>query len=142
MDKEVLKNLIVLSGYGHLILSMGSMLVPVALNWKLHLKDLQPLLRQMFWTYAAYILAINLTFGLICLFGTDELLGTTFLAKSIHLLIGIYWLTRIGIQFFYFDTTHAPEGIIFTLGEIILVFLFVLFAIVHTFAFLFTSSWV
>jgi hypothetical protein len=134
MNPAILRDLILVSGVGHLVLSAGSLFVPVALKWKLNLKNLPPLLRQMFWTYAAYILMINICFGLICLLGTDELLGKSILANSLHLMISGYWLIRIGIQFFYFDKTNAPKGTIYTLGEIVLVLLFTLFSVIHLIA--------
>ncbi len=135
MNSMMIRNLIIASGIGHIVLSMGSLFVPVALKWKWHLKDLPLLLRQLFWTYAGYILMINLWFGLTCLLGVKELQGDSFLAKSIHLLISIYWLIRIGVQFFYFDKTFAPKGMIYTLGEIILVLLFILFTTIHMIVF-------
>lgn len=89
----------------------------------------------MFWTYAAYILMINVFFGLICIIGTEELLNQTILAKSIHLLIAVYWLIRIGVQFFYFDRTNAPKGLLYSTGEIVLVFFFMMFTIIHVVVF-------
>ena len=135
MSRELATGLILISGIGHLTLSAGSLMVPVALKWNVHLKNLQPLLRQMFWTYAAYILMINVFFGLICIIGTEELLNQTILAKSIHLLIAVYGLIRIGVQFFYFDRTNAPKGLLYSTGEIVLVFFFMMFTIIHVVVF-------
>ena len=142
MNADFLRLLILLAGIGHVILCLGSLLVPKALQWKQHLSTLQPLLRQMFWTYAAYILVINFCFGVVSLAGTDELLNGSFLAKSLTLFISIYWLTRIGIQFFYFDRTNAPKGVIYTLGEILLILLFVFFTAVYLLAFLYNNAWI
>lgn len=103
---------------------------------------MQPLLRQMFWTYAAYILVINFCFGIVSIFGTEELVNHSFLAKSINLFIAVYWLARIFIQFFYFDKTDAPQGLIYTLGEVALVGLFVFFTLVYSLAFLYNISWI
>jgi hypothetical protein len=96
----------------------------------------------MFWTYAGYILVINLCFGLISIIGFDELLNQSFLAISITFFISIYWLSRVLIQFFYFDRSQAPKGWFFTLGEVGLVLLFVVFTIVYSTAFLFNNSWI
>ena len=131
MNINTLKDLVIISGAGHIALSLGSLLIPIVLKWKLHLKDLQPLLRQMFWTYAAYILMVNFSFGLICLLGTVELLSGSFLATSLNLMISGYWLIRVGIQFFYFDRAYAPKGVLYTLGEFVLVVLFILFSAIH-----------
>jgi len=129
-------------GIAHIILTLGSLIIPRVLNWKKGLEHLQPLLRQMFWTYAGYILVINFSFGLVSIFGADELLNQSFLAKSLTFFIAIYWFARILIQFFYFDKTDAPKGLIFTLGEIGLVSLFVLFTLVYFAAFLYNCAWI
>lgn len=142
MNVDLLRILILLAGIGHIVLCVGSLLIPKVLQWKQHLNALQPLLRQMFWTYAAYILVINFCFGIVSLAGANELLSGSFLAKSITLFISIYWLTRIGIQFFYFDRTNAPKGAIYTLGETALVLLFVFFSAVYLLAFLYNNAWI
>lgn len=137
-----LHNLLIISGIAHFVLCLGSLAVPKALQWKDHLSRLKPLLRQMFWTYAGYILVINFGFGVISIFGAGELLNHSFLAKSLTFFIGFYWLGRIVIQFFYFDRSDAPKGFIYTLGEIALVTLFFGFTIVYFAAFLFNNSWI
>ena len=142
MDSSLLKTLIFWAGIGHIGLSMGSVVIPKVLHWNRELEKLPLLLKQMFWTYAAYILVINFCFGLVSLLGTDELLNHSFLAQSVTLFIGLYWLARVIIQFVYFDKTDAPKGFIFTLGEISLVSLFIGFTAVYLMAFLFNKSWI
>jgi hypothetical protein len=140
--ETLIQNLILLAGIGHLGLSLVSIAIPKMLNWKQELAHLQPLLRQMFWTYAGYILVINFCFGLVSIWGVAELLNHSFLAKSITLFIALYWLARVLIQFFYFDKTHAPKGWFFTLGEIGLVGLFVAFTLIYALAFLINMAWI
>lgn len=142
MDITVLHKLIFISGILHIVLGLGSTVIPKVLQWKKELANVQLLIRQMFWTYAAYILVINLCFGFVSILGTEDLLGHSFLAKCITFFISIYWLTRIGIQFLYFDKTDAPKGVIFTLGEIALVGLFIIFTCVYFLAFLYNNSWI
>jgi len=142
MNAEILEFLLFWSGIAHIVLSIASTFIPKALKWKEELAPLQKLLRQMFWTYAGYILVINFCFGLVSIWGAKELINGSFLAKSLTFFIAVYWLARVLIQFFYFDKTHAPKGIIFTLGEIGLVGLFVLFTVIYTLAFLYNNSWI
>jgi hypothetical protein len=142
MNKNVLEFLIYWSGIGHIVLSLASLAIPKFLKWKEELAPLQKLLRQMFWTYAGYILVINFCFGLVSVFGAIELLNTSFLAKCVTFFIAIYWFARVLIQFLYFDKTNAPKGWFFTLGEIGLVGLFVIFTIVYALAFLYNCSWI
>lgn len=142
MNFSLLFKFVFISGILHLILGIGSSIIPKVLDWNTELAKVKPLIRQMFWTYAAYILVINLCFGLVSIWGTEELLNHSFLASCITLFISIYWLTRIGIQFFYFDTTDAPKGLIFTLGEMGLVSLFIFFTAIYFLAFLYNNSWI
>jgi hypothetical protein len=142
MENNVLTSLLLISGLGHIVLSVASLSIPKVLKWRQHLHNLEPLLRQMFWTYAAYILVINFSFGIISLIATDELLNGSMLAKSITFFISVYWLARIGIQFFYFDRSQAPKGFIYSIGEVGLILLFGLFTVVYFLAFLHNNSWI
>lgn len=142
MSELLIQNMIFSCGIGHFALCIASLFIPRALHWNIHLKNLQPLLRQMFWTYAGYILVINFSFGIISMFGSHELLNRSFLAKSITLFVGMYWLTRIGIQFFYFDKSEAPKGFIYTIGEIALISLFLIFTLTYLIAFFFNNAWI
>jgi hypothetical protein len=142
MNYEFLKILILVSGIGHIVLVTGSLLIPKLLKWNKELEVLPVLFRQMFWTYAGYILIINLCFGIISIIGTEELLNKSLLAKSICIFIGMYWLSRILIQFFYFDRASAPKGLIYTLGEIGLVFAFLVFTVIYFVAFFYNNSWI
>lgn len=141
MSIAILQKLVFWCGIGHFVLCLGSLFVPGALQWRLHLKVLQPLFRQMFWTYAAYILVINFGFGFVSVFGTDELLNGSFLAKSLTLFIGLYWLVRVAIQFLYFDRSATPAGFRYWVGEVALVSLFILFAVTYFIAFFFNNVW-
>ncbi|MBA4848817.1 hypothetical protein [Emticicia sp. BO119] len=113
------------AGFLQIILCIGSLAIPYLLDWKSELTKVSNLIKQIFWTYAGYILSFNLFFGLISFWGAEALLDKSFLTKSITIFIFMYWLVRIIIQFFYFDTKSAPKGLIYTLGEIGLVALFV-----------------
>ena len=130
MDQLIL-TLLKLAGVLQIVLCVGSLAIPKLLNWKGELSKVSTIIAQMFWTYAGYILVINLSFGLISFFGAEELLGKTFLAKSVSMFIFLYWLTRVIVQFFYFDTKSAPQGMIYRAGEVALVMLFVFFTVVY-----------
>lgn len=142
MNIDILSQLVFICGILHIALAIGSSIIPKVLNWNAEFAKVKPLTRQMFWTYAAYILVINVCFGLVSIWGTQELLNHSFLAACLTLFISIYWLTRIVIQFFYFDKTDAPKGLLFTFGEIGLVSLFVLFSVIYFIAFLYNISWI
>lgn len=113
------------AGFLQILLCLGSLTIPYLLDWKGELARVSNLIKQIFWTYAGYILSFNFFFGLISFWGAEELLSKSFLAKSITIFIFLYWLVRVLIQFLYFDTKSAPKGLIYKLGEIGLVALFI-----------------
>jgi hypothetical protein len=122
---------IVVAGWGQLAVVVGSLGVPRALNWKDELQKVGPLIRQIFWTYAGYILCTNLAFALVSILGSDGLTDGSSLAASVTGFITVYWFARIMIQFFYFDRESAPKGLKYTVGEVVLVVLFVFFTAVY-----------
>lgn len=119
---------------GHIALGLGSLVIPTMLNWKSALASVPVLIRQIFWTYAGYILSINIFFGIISILYVDELLSGSGLSKALLILITAYWFSRVVIQFVYFDKTGIPKKFIYKAGEMALVTLFVVFTIVYGYA--------
>ena len=122
------------AGFAQIALVIGSLAIPRILNWRGELAKVQTLIKQMFWTYAAYILVINLCFGLVSVFCYRELSNGTRLAMLLTAFIAIYWISRVLIQFFYFDRVAFPKGLLPRVGEVVLVTLFVLLSIVYSWA--------
>lgn len=133
--KSGLQTALYLAGIAQLVLVAGSLLIPGILKWKEELNNVSLLIKQMFWTYAAYILVINLSFGLISVFAFDDLTNGSSLACMICGFVATYWISRVLIQFFYFDRKAFPTGIWNKIAEIILVALFFLLSIVYCIAF-------
>lgn len=131
-----LPTLVLLAAIGQLVLIVASLAIPRVLGWRTETAKLRPLTRQVFWTYAAYIWATNLSFGLVSLHPAWLLDGSP-LAAGVTGFISVYWIGRVGIQFFYFDRSDAPPGPLVRLAEVGLVALFVYLAAVYGAATLF-----
>ncbi len=123
------------AGIGQIALVLGSLAIPKILKWKDELRKVQPLVRQIFWTYAGYILVTNFSFGLISVFATKQLIDGSVLASAITGFITLYWFSRVAIQFFYFDRNSFPPGRFLLIGEILLVTLFVFLTLVYGWSF-------
>ncbi|MEP6614241.1 MAG: hypothetical protein ABJA76_20200 [Mucilaginibacter sp.] len=134
-DNPIIQQLISLAGLAQITLVIGSPFIPKALGWKGELAKVQPLIKQMFWTYAAYILVINLCFGLLSIFDYKELTNGSNLATIINGFIAVYWISRVLIQFFYFDRSNFPVGKWNKLAEVILILLFISLSAVYSLAF-------
>lgn len=127
----MLERLVFLAGVGQLILIIASLAIPHVLRWREDLEKVQPLTRQVFWTYAGYIWATNLAFGLLSTFAPGWLLDRSRLATAVSAFIAAYWGARVAIQFLYFDRSHALKGRIFVIAEAALVLLFISLTLVY-----------
>ena len=65
MPLPSLRTLVFLAGVGQIVLALASTAIPRVLRFREETAKLRPLLREMFWTYAGYILCINFSFGLL-----------------------------------------------------------------------------
>jgi len=140
MTENTLVTLLILSGAGHIIMSICTLAVPRLLKWKKHFATLPPLLRQVFWTYSWYIKGVNVSFGILSLIGARELAGNSFLAACINIFIVVYWFGRICVDFFYFETSTLTG--IAKLADRVLMVLIFLFVIVHGLAFIHNMGWI
>lgn len=120
-----------LAGVSQIIMALGSLVLPRLLNWKQGLSKSPILLRQMFWVYAAYIFATNIWLGLVSLLFPKTLLEGGSIAGAFLIYACLYWLSRVGLQFFYFDKSHVPKGFWYRIGEIALDTNFILLALVY-----------
>ena len=132
--EQLTSGLLLLAGVGQIGLAIGSLWIPKALRWPAQLKNVEPLTRQVFWTYAAYILVSHLCFGVLAIFGRHWLVDGSPLAACVCAFIAVWWLARIVLQFTAFDRSAAPEGTFYKLAEAVLVAAFVFFGGVHSFA--------
>lgn len=125
-----LPGLMFVAGIGQLALITVSLAIPRVLRWREDTAKLRPLTRQVFWTYALYIWGTNLAFGLVSL-RPDWLLDRSPLAAGVTGFITTYWVGRVLIQFFYFDRSDAPPGLLVRLAEVALVGLFFYLSLVY-----------
>ena len=136
------EHLLVLAGLGQLALALVSLVLPRMLRWNDETAKLQPLTRQVFWTYASYIWVTNICFGLVSVLAPAALLDRSPLARVVTGYIAAYWGARVLVQFFYFDRSAAPPGAIYKVAEAALVGLFVFLTAVYGYAAMSPSSYV
>ena len=131
MSLPPLRTLVLLAGVGQIALALASLAIPRVLRFEEETAKLRPLLRQMFWTYAGYILCTNLSFGLLSALAPASLLDGSPLAAAVTGFIAVYWGARVVLQFAWFDRSDAPPGAHVRLAEAALVLLFVFLTCVY-----------
>lgn len=123
--------LIRVAGVAQVVLALGSLAIPRTLGWWEQTQILRPLIRQVFWTYAGYIWASNLSFGLLSAWLAGSLVSGGPLAAAVCGFIALWWAARLVIQFVYFDRTDAPSGLFYRLAETTLVMLFAALMLIY-----------
>lgn len=122
---------LILAGLAQLGIASSSVFIPRLLGWREETKLLRPLTRQVFWTYAVYILAINTSFGLLSLLAPHLLLDGSTLARVVCLFIAAYWTSRLMLQFVVFDRSVTVRPL-FRFAEAMYVCAFAYLAVVYS----------
>lgn len=129
-----------LAGIAQLLLGAASTAIPYVLQWREETARLRPLLRQLFWVYAGYILGLHLAFGLLSMLAPSWLLDGSGLAAAVTGFIATYWGARLILQFTVFDRSDAPTGPWFRVAEAALVLLFVALTAIYAAGFAWNLS--
>lgn len=106
---DTLVLLVILAGAGQFALCAASPFIPVVLKWPAQLRALPKLLRQVFWTYAAYILVSHLVFAAVSVFAARALLDGSVMATVMSGFIATWWGARLVIHLIGFDTAEVPN---------------------------------
>jgi hypothetical protein len=106
-------------------------------DWYNNIKKLKPLNQEIAKTYGRYIQGLNFSFGLISFLLADEIKNGSPLAVAITGLIAAYWTGKVVTQFAYYPMYEIPNKLIFKIGEVLMNTLFITFAVVFIWLFVF-----
>lgn len=109
-------------------------------DWYTDVKQLKPLNQEIAKTYGRYIQGLNFTFGLIAIVIPSDLKNQTNLAIALTGLIGAYWVGKVATQIAYYPMYQIPQKKLFKYGGYGMNFLFVFFAMVYSFLFVYNLN--
>lgn len=110
-----------LAGAGHFVLPIAGLQLPSRLNWKADLTKVHPFTRKLLWVYLCFITFVILSFGTLTLIFHQDFLRGTHLALALSIFIGMFWLFRVLIDFFYFEHKDWPAGRRFIVAHVLLI---------------------
>ena len=84
-------------------LGLAHFIFPKYFNWTNELRNLSLINRQIMYVHTFFIALILLLMGLLCLTSANELIKTT-LGNKLAFGLGVFWIVRLGIQFFGYST--------------------------------------
>jgi len=85
-----------------IVLALVHAIFPKYFNWDNELQSLSLVNRQMMQVHTFFIALTVLMMGIFCLTSAEEIISTP-LGKKIALGLGIFWLLRLFIQFFWYS---------------------------------------
>jgi hypothetical protein len=90
---------------GTLLIGLATihLIFPKYFNWTDELKSMSLINRQMMYVHTFFIGLVVFLMGLLCLTSSDELIGTEF-GKRIAFGLGVFWTSRLIIQFFGYSS--------------------------------------
>lgn len=98
-----LATLIHLAGLGHLALIPVNCVAPYKLRYAASLAGATPVVRNIFYVHAGYIVFVLAGIGALCL-GAAEFLGSGApVARWICGYLAAFWGIRVALQLFYYD---------------------------------------
>ncbi len=107
--KELLNYGLLFAGFGLTALVIASLWIPKVLGWKEKLKDLSPLIKELWWTYSFYVWASNCFFAVLALGFREWFLGGSSSAAAMAGFICFWWSVRVYLQFFGFDFDEVED---------------------------------
>jgi hypothetical protein len=122
---------IILAGLAQLAIASSSVFIPWLLGWREETARLRPLTRQVFWTYAGYILLIHVAFGTLSLLAPRALTDGSTLARAVCGFIAVYWTVRLVLQFAVFDRSVNTRPL-YRFAEMAYVSAFAYLAVVYS----------
>ena len=102
------------------------------LDWLHELAKLAPLTRQLVWVHGAFIVLVIIGFGMLSLAMPAELAAGTWLARGVCGFIALFWLARLGVQFFVFDAKPYLQTTLLKAGYHGLTAIFLYHAVVYS----------
>jgi len=123
--KDLLQVGIQVGGYSLVALVIGSFWIPKVLGWREKLAGLPPLMRELWWTYSAYVLGSHAFFAVLFLGFGDWLMGGSGAAMAMNTFMLLWWGVRLWLQFFGFDLGDVGNGPLHRLAKHLLTALFI-----------------
>jgi Membrane bound O-acyl transferase family len=121
-----------LAAAGHFSTLIAGLQVPFRLHWQEELSRLSSFNRKILLYCAAFVGLMIIAFGCLTLALHDQFLMGDKCAVFLALLIALFWIARLVVDWFYFHHSDWPKGPEFVIGHACLNTLFLFLASVYS----------
>jgi len=95
---------IYLAGALQLLIASANFFLPAKIDLQANLEKCSRFIRQIFHVHTAYLVLISIFYSALCFLFPNELAGGSPLGRFTSGFISFYWLLRLTIQIFYYDS--------------------------------------
>ena len=87
-----------------IVLALLHLAFPNYFKWKQEMEAISLINKQMMYVHTFFIALVLLMMGVLCLSSAEEIVRTS-LGKKLAIGLGLFWLVRLGVQFFGYSST-------------------------------------
>lgn len=127
-----MKTLLQFAALLQLSLLVATALVPRVLDWRNTLAALPLFVRQHVWVNGIFIVLTIISFAVLTLFNAEAMAQGDPLARSLCLVIAVFWAARLVVQFFVFDAEPFLTNWFYKTGYHALTVIFILLVAIYT----------
>ncbi len=110
MTADLMKELIWVAGCVHVGIVAANVALPGKLRVRERLAGVPTFVRQIFYVHWIYIVIVVGMFAALCFGFAAELAGASRLGRFLSAFMAAFWLLRIGLQIFYYDSEVRREN--------------------------------
>ncbi len=100
---------------------------PKKMRWSENLKHVEPVFRQVFIIHCVFLIGCVLAMALACIILPHQLLSNP-LGQVVLGFMALFWIARVGVQFFYYDSSIKKQFPVFNiLFSVVFIYLAVTF---------------
>ena len=110
------------------------LIFPRYFKWKTAFKEVSLINREVMYVHTFFIALMVLLMGILCVAAYSDLVHTK-LGSQINLGLGIFWFTRLGVQFFVYSSQHWKGKLFETVVHVVLTALWIYFSTVFLYTY-------
>jgi hypothetical protein len=100
---NILRLCLIAAGCIQVAIVLANFYLPGKLRYSENMARVAPIIRQVFFVHAGYIVGIVLLFAVVTFGFADELASGRGLGRFLAAAISVFWLVRVPVQMFYYD---------------------------------------
>jgi hypothetical protein len=100
---NIVQKCLLIAGFVQIAMVLANFYLPGKLRYRENLTRVTPIIRQVFFVHATYIVGIVLLFAVLTFGFASDLASGHGLGRFLAAAMCVFWLCRVPLQIFYYD---------------------------------------